>query len=679
MKLSHFILSVLGTAVLIFSGAALSAEQNKIDNLFLSTEQAQDLQQGLSAYERENLKQLQALAEKHTNGTVSQYLQAWLLVTKAKKQPENVTYSDEVQAFLKQHRNDYIAERLRTDLLQVHAKHLFETQQWHQFSTRRQQLRWNANETAFRCWDALARLESAKTSDHAGINNEILSILKTPSSHRIESCQRATERMLEKTPQTLFPLLIILAQQNRLTQSKQLLSQYEKNPNFDYKQTLQALSTPQRWYWQHRKHLQSVDTNIALLAAFRLSREDPKSAINLAKALTPRLTASEKAAVWGRIGYLFALSHDPNALQWYRLGGPNVCHSSLLTDQNTCLQWHARAALGQQQWDTLGQIIDRMPEQLKNQSNWIYWRARVHAHKGQQQLANRLYARLSNVRTYYGKLAAEELGQSILYPHLEPQLSNRDRQRQLDKNDHFARAQVFYSVGMNAFGNREWNWGLRGKSQAQLIDVAQWAQHNGILHRMIHAAERSGSPNVSHGLLYPKPLYPQIQQLSKLANIDERWVYGLIRQESRFINSARSHVGASGLMQLMPTTAHWVAQQIKMPEYNSRIIYQTDVNLRLGTAYLRLLLNRLDDNLVLATTAYNAGPHRAVTWRSHLKSSVEGAIFIETIPFTETRTYVQNVMANTIEYSQRSERPITSIKQLLGHIEPQPITLKDRI
>ena len=132
-------------------------------------------------------------------------------------------------------------------------------------------------------------------------------------------------------------------------------------------------------------------------------------------------------------------------------------------------------------------------------------------------------------------------------------------------------------------------------------------------------------------------------------------------------------------MQIMPTTAQWVANKIDMQDYDAERIYDVETNLHLGTAYLRLLLDRLDENIVLATAGYNAGPHRSFTWRASLAKPVEGAIFVETIPFTETRTYVQNVLANTIEYSQSSGQAIPSLKKILGTIVPKPVTSKDTI
>lgn len=681
MKLMYFILFAVSCMTSAIFQPAIALEQNKIDNPFLSDEQVQQLKKGLDAYERENLKTLQLLnQEAISDSTVAQYLQAWLLVTEAKKRPEITDYSDDIQAFLKVHKNDYIAERVQTDLLKVHAEQLHKTNQWKEFTHRRLQLAWNAHDPELLCWDALHHLETAEDGKRQELNKAILSLLKTSSNNRFNSCQRAAELMLEKTPETIFPLLIILTQENRITQSKQFLKKYENLTSFPYQQTLLALTKPEVWYKnQHQKLNRESDPRIALLVAFRLSRENPALAIRLARELSTQLHPSDKAALWGRLGYISALSHEKQALDLYQQGGNNVCQSSLLIDESSCLEWQARAALGIQQWNTLADIIDNMPEKLKNQSNWIYWRARIYSINNQHDQARQLWSKLQNVRTFYGKLAAEELGKSILYSTATSWNFDKHHLQKLDQNASLARALLFYSIGMNTSGNREWNWGLRGLPRKQFMDVAQWSQFNGLEHRMINAAERARSADIPHDMFYPQPMQNQILTYAEKAKVDQGWVYGLIHQESRFIHSARSYVGASGLMQLMPSTAKWVAQTIDMHDYSKENIYEPDVNLRLGTAYLRLLLNRLDDNFILATTAYNAGPHRADTWRSRLSTPVEGAIFVETIPFNETRTYVQNVMANMVEYSQYSKTPISSIKQLLGTIDPKPLSLKDKI
>jgi len=148
--------------------------------------------------------------------------------------------------------------------------------------------------------------------------------------------------------------------------------------------------------------------------------------------------------------------------------------------------------------------------------------------------------------------------------------------------------------------------------------------------------------------------------------LEEAWVYGLMRQESRFASHAKSEVGAAGLMQIMPATAKWAARRIGMKGYQKGLIHQLDVNLRLGTYYMKNVYSQFDENPVLASAAYNAGPSRARRWRG--ETELEGAIYAETIPFDETRDYVKKVMSNTIYYAKLFGNTAESLKARLGTI-----------
>jgi soluble lytic murein transglycosylase len=149
------------------------------------------------------------------------------------------------------------------------------------------------------------------------------------------------------------------------------------------------------------------------------------------------------------------------------------------------------------------------------------------------------------------------------------------------------------------------------------------------------------------------------------------WVYGLIRQESRFVQHARSHVGASGLMQVMPATAQFVARKIGLNDYSPAQMNDIQTNIVLGTNYLNMVLHDLDGSQAMATAAYNAGPGRPRQWRSTLTRAVEGAIFAESIPFSETRDYVKKVLSNATYYAALFENKPQSLKARLGVVAPK--------
>jgi len=210
---------------------------------------------------------------------------------------------------------------------------------------------------------------------------------------------------------------------------------------------------------------------------------------------------------------------------------------------------------------------------------------------------------------------------------------------------------------------REWNWALRDMDDRQLLAAAQLAKGNQIWDRAINTADRTKKEH-DYSLRFLAPYGDTVRPAAQNQALDDAWVYGLMRQESRFISSAKSNVGASGLMQLMPATAKWVARKIGLRDYHHGRVNDTQTNVLLGTSYMRLVMENLDNHPVLASAAYNAGPNRARKWRA--ERPLEGAIYAETIPFSETRDYVKKVMSNAVYYSALFNGRPDSLKARLG-------------
>ncbi len=215
---------------------------------------------------------------------------------------------------------------------------------------------------------------------------------------------------------------------------------------------------------------------------------------------------------------------------------------------------------------------------------------------------------------------------------------------------------------------REWNWALRGRDEGFLVAAAELALRHDIYDRAINTAELASAQD-HFELRFITPYRQVIEPQVRRQGLDMSWVYGLMRQESRFIAPARSSAGAQGLMQVMPATGKWVAGKIGLPNYNPRLLTDPDTNVLLGTSYMRIILDDLDNHPVLASAGYNAGPGRARRWRD--ERPLEGAIYAETIPFDETRDYVKKVMANTVIYAAMLEGRPQSLKARLGTIAPR--------
>jgi soluble lytic murein transglycosylase len=237
------------------------------------------------------------------------------------------------------------------------------------------------------------------------------------------------------------------------------------------------------------------------------------------------------------------------------------------------------------------------------------------------------------------------------------------------QSPHFARAFKFYQLGLRFEGNREWNWNLRSLPDAKLAAYAEYGRRSGFLDRMVNTSDRTRE-QLDFAQRYPTPFVDQLRPITQDLGLDLGWVYGLIRQESRFIMDAKSSAGATGLMQLMPATARYVAKKIGM-DYDPTRINDMQKNLTLGSNYLSMVLADLDGSQALASAAYNAGPSRPRAWRATLTRPVEGAIFAETIPFSETRGYVKSVLANATIYSAMLTGKPQSLKARLGRVFPK--------
>ncbi|HEY9107279.1 MAG TPA: transglycosylase SLT domain-containing protein, partial [Roseateles sp.] len=237
-----------------------------------------------------------------------------------------------------------------------------------------------------------------------------------------------------------------------------------------------------------------------------------------------------------------------------------------------------------------------------------------------------------------------------------------DERRAARQHPGLTRALQLIGLGLRSEGVREWNFSLRGMSDRQLLAAAQEACDREVWDRCINTSERTKT-EIDMAQRFPTPHRPELLREAKGAGLDPAYVYGLIRQESRFVLDARSHVGAAGLMQVMPATAKWTAKKAGLA-YAPELMQDRDFNLRIGTYYLKLVLDRFDGAQALAAAAYNAGPGRPARWRDG--PVIDAAIWAENIPFNETRDYVRKVLLGGAIYAQLLGLPANRLRERLG-------------
>lgn len=396
---------------------------------------------------------------------------------------------------------------------------------------------------------------------------------------------------------------------------------------------------------------------LAMFTVYRLARTDPDLAADYWRSMSKQVGESERFYGWGQIAFNAARKHHPQALAWYRDAGNGKL------DQEE-LEWKVRAALRQQDWPTVLNAIDAMSSKGQNEPAWRYWKGRALKAQNRGGEANTLWAPLSLEHHYYGLLAREELGSVIDSANGSFKPSDTDI-RNVQQLPSIQRALTLNKMDWRTEAVREWNWGMRGLDDQQLLAAAELASRNHWYDRAIYSAERTVSVH-DFSLRYVAPYRDTVSEYAKQVGLDEAWVYGLMRQESRFVQVARSGVGASGLMQLMPDTARWVARKMGWKKFQPSMVNEIGTNVQLGTYYLKTVQNSLSNQPVLATAAYNAGPGRARNWQANVP--LEGAIYAESIPFTETRDYVKKVMANAVHYAKVFNHEPLPLKSRLGMI-----------
>ena len=557
----------------------------------------------------------------------------------------------EVQALLARFKDGPLADRLRADWLKV----LGIKQQWDLFDAEYPQL--TGEDKELLCFALQSRFRAGGTEALNDARALWFSGRDLP-----DSCNALFDMLAERQMLTLEDVWarIRLALEAGNTGVARRVAEYLPAKEQPDARALSGIAVNAQAYLDKKKFnfKTRAGRETVLFAAHRLARTAPPLAAQQWAKLGERFSDAERRYVWGVIALLGAQRHDPNALTWYAQAGE-------LGDLQ--LAWKARAALRAQSWPDILAAVDAMSAKEGQEPAWRYWKARALKAQGRAAEAQLLLTLLAAEFSFYGQLAAEELGGRSRIPAAGHQ-PGVDEVQAMAELPGFQRALAFYRLNLRFEGNREWIWAIRGFDDKQLLAAAEFARRNELYDRAINTADKTVQLH-DFSMRYLAPYRNLMKDYVSQQQLDEAWVYGLIRQESRFIASARSSAGATGLMQLMPATARWVARKIGLKNYRWTRVSDVEINLNLGTWYLKHVLDALDSHPVLASAAYNAGPSRARGWRAD--APMEAAIYAETIPFNETRGYVKKVMSNASYYSQQFGHTLLSFKERIGVIAPR--------
>ena len=376
----------------------------------------------------------------------------------------------------------------------------------------------------------------------------------------------------------------------------------------------------------------------------RLAYQSPESALEKWKQLQKRLKFSptERCTIEERL-----------AEGLYREPGKNVYAFFKGTD--TCISheelhaWRVKAGLLREDWKQVKSWIDTMPSSQANEPEWRYWKARALEQQGNREAARQIYRDIADDRSFYAYLASDRLGEEYHFAHTPAPVRSGVRDR-LENDPAMLRIRELDRLGRHTEMRREWNLLVQRLDDEQKIAAAAIFHDWDILDRAIFTLAKSGYWDDLE-IRFPVKHRDLVGRYSKSRQLDASWAFGILRQESAFMRDANSSAGARGLMQLMPGTAKLVSKKFGLGSTASSELIKPDKNIALGTGYLRMMLDKFDNNLTLATASYNAGPGRAKRWQ--YEKPLPADIWVELIPFSETRGYVMNVMTYASIYDRR--------------------------
>ncbi|MDB5860391.1 MAG: peptidoglycan lytic transglycosylase, Glycoside Hydrolase Family 23-like protein [Ramlibacter sp.] len=413
------------------------------------------------------------------------------------------------------------------------------------------------------------------------------------------------------------------------------------------------------------------------LALIKLATSDIDNAAGMLESKWgPQMNPEERDWIWGVIGRQATQRLLPEAQGYFA----NVMRDANLSDE--LLAWKVRAALRTAKgpdWKTILQAITAMSDEGRADPAWAYWRARALLATGNTEShraeAQKLLEGIASARGFYEQLALEELGQQVTVPP-DPAPPTEAEKQAARLNPGLQRALYAIGIGLRTEGNREWNYSTNlhrngGLAERELLAAAQLACDREVWDRCINTSERTKT-EFDADTRFPMPFRDSVVKRSREIGLDPAYVYGLMRQESRFVMDAKSTVGAAGLMQVMPATARWTARKLGMTNFTIDQLHERDTNIAIGTGYLKLVLDDFGGSMPMAAAAYNAGPGRPRAWRNG--PVMEGAAWAETVPFQETRDYVKKVVSNATVYAAILTRQPQSLKARLGTVGPREAT-----
>jgi len=385
-----------------------------------------------------------------------------------------------------------------------------------------------------------------------------------------------------------------------------------------------------------------------------LARHDIEKAWHILQRIHPQLNQHDFIQEARYLALRAAKQHNPIAIPWFT----SLPQAAQTADTYA---WHARLLLMKKQWNQSLKVIQSMPEQQQMTARWLYWQGYILEHLQHPQLARQLYEQASMERGYYSFLSAKHIHQP--YRMKSKPLPDITISKAFEQQAAIQRAKEWLYWQKNNKARAEWQYALRHASQdtwKQAMKLAwTWQWHD----QVIRTASHARAWNVLEAR-FPMAYRKQVHTTARKHHLDQELIWSIIRQESAFNPEAVSRTGAKGLMQLMPTTAQHVVHKHHLNSKLAQDLFNPQYNIQLGSQYIADMMQRFQGHTAVAIAAYNAGPNRVSSWLEAYPMSDE-ALWIELIPFHETRRYVQHVLSFRIVYAwlkKQSSTPLIAQK-----------------
>ncbi|WP_444904959.1 transglycosylase SLT domain-containing protein [Microbulbifer sp. CnH-101-E] len=613
--------------------------------------QRQLLQQARIAIKYGNKKQLKQLKAKLANYPLVPYLDYWAIGRKLRQLPLK-----DIDRFLAENQGTAVGDWMRIRLLR-------ELGQQRQFQTYLKYFQSEKHKrAALRCYyaDALFRHGNKDNAD------QVTTELWLVGHSQVEECDPVFARWKRNgglTQEKIWSRHLLTLEEDNLELASYIARKMDK-PFQQRAALLREVHKSPKLLLNYPRFLQSPEHHreIILHGLHRLAREDAAVAEQAWQRYSASLLFNDKeqANMLRHLARQFARQDDTQGLLQLT--------KNHTMDDGYSIEWLARQSLRELDWEQVAFWIDRLPLERQQRDRWLYWKARSLEElygKAQSGAASLLYRKAARERSYYGFLAADTLGQNYSFVD-RPAPITPIQVQQMAQHTGLQRARELQAIGELFHARREWSYATREMDHEELLAAGKVASAWGWYHKSIQsvlAADYLDDLELRFPLAFADIVESVSAQVGRQSTpLEPYMIYAVARQESHFSHDAKSRSGALGLMQLLPSTARATAKRAGVRYRRSWDLLSPKTNIALGSFYLSTLLNRFDNNRFLAAAAYNAGPTRVAKWLKETRQRLPHDVWIETIPYSETRNYVQNVLAYTVIYAYRSGTKLQLLK-----------------